>query len=517
MKTIFAALLLGLAFNAKADTFLLKDGARLEGDVTGEMDGLVLVQTKYGSLTIKKTDIQEQKTMLPALAPAVSAQVAAALSTAAVVAVSTAPAVLPVSTQAAVAVSTALAVPAEPPAPKLTFATVQPSTTTRLLIYSANGVAVATETFNAAGERLSLEGAIKDGTYTEYYDNGGLKTVKTLANGKVSGTLKAFYPNGAVQIEAYYLAGAKDGAFKYFAEDGKPLMEASYSNDKLNGWKREFGPEGLPKSETYYADDKPADPPKAQPAAAPAKEPESMVTAKTLNLARGERFSFQLNGKYVGKLTLDKTYNIISQEGNIPNGAVKIYSKDEKLEKELVFKKNELVLLRVYNPADDSGSSDTYDSTDAKYEQLVDKLCDAGAQLAHKTIALVPFVELDNKTDSKNANTISERVLTKLINTGKFKVIERNLLDKVLSELKLQASGLADPENAKKLGGLLGAEAIVTGTVAEATHGEIEVNARLINIETAQNLGAARMLLKSMRLEQESREYSFWHNMAVKK
>lgn len=317
----------------QADTFILSDGARLEGSVTGEMDGVVLVQTKYGSLTIKRTDIREQKAAQPAPA---------------------------VSTETAVAVSTALPVPAEPPTPKLTFATVQPSTSTRLLVYTENGVAIATETLSAAGAPLSVEGAIKDGTYTEYYDNGGLKTVKTISNGKVSGTLKAFYPAGTVQIEAYYLAGAKDGPFRYFGEDGKLLMEAAYKNDKLEGWKKEYDDSGAVKSASYFTDDHLAEPPKAQAAKEQPKELESSVTVKVVALARGERFTFQLNGKYAGRATLDKDFNVISLEGDMPDGTVKVYTKDGKLQKEFVFEKAGIKTLRVYEPGGPLKAEYTY-------------------------------------------------------------------------------------------------------------------------------------------------------------
>jgi antitoxin component YwqK of YwqJK toxin-antitoxin module len=362
MKLLVYLTLLLMPGFCLADTFTLNDGTRLEGDVTGEMEGIVMVQTKYGSLTIKKTDIKEQKVILPAVAPAVSAQVAAALSTMTAAAVST-EAAAAVSTAAAVALSTAPV-----PAPKFTFATVQPSTSTRLLVYSENGVAIATETLNSSGAPLSLEGAIKDGTYTEYYDNGGLKTVKTLSGGQASGTLKAFYPSGTVQIEAYYLAGAKEGAFKYFAEDGKPLMEAAYRNDKLNGWKKEFDAAGAVKSETYYADDHLAEPPKPAAAAKePAREVESSVTVKVMDLARGERFTFLLNGKYAGKATLDKEFNIIGLEGDIPDGAVKVYTRDGKLQKEFVFEKSGIKELRVYEPGGPLKAAYTY--TDDKAVQ----------------------------------------------------------------------------------------------------------------------------------------------------
>ncbi|HAT73313.1 MAG TPA: hypothetical protein DCS63_10915 [Elusimicrobia bacterium] len=329
---IYAALLLVPGF-CHADTFIMKDGAKLDGEVTGETDDALLVKTKYGSLTINRSDVQERQPEAAAVQPA-----AAQPPTAPEAAASTAP---------AAQVHAALPAPEQPPL-KLTFTTILPSTSTRLLVYSENGVAIATETFDAAGAPAGIEGAIKDGTYTEYYDTGALKTVKTMANGKTSGTLKAYYPSGKVQIEAYYLAGAKDGPFNYYADDGKPLMEATYKNDRLNGWKKEFDAGGLIKSETYYIDDHVAEPPKAQTAPEPAKEQESLVTVKTMSLARGERFAFQLNGKYIGKAHLDKDFNIISQEGKIPDGAIKVYSKEGKLSKEFVFEKSVLKLLRVY-------------------------------------------------------------------------------------------------------------------------------------------------------------------------
>jgi antitoxin component YwqK of YwqJK toxin-antitoxin module len=350
---IYLTLLLAPGF-CQADTFILKDGARIEGDVTGEMDGLVLVQTKYGSLSIKRTDIQEQKKASPSPAVAVSTSAAAQ-------AVSTAP---------AVAVSTAQPAPAEPAAPRLTFATVLPSTSTRLLVYSENGVAIATETLNSAGGQVSLEGAIKDGTYTEYYGNGGLKTVKNISNGKAGGTLKAFYPAGTLQIEAYYLAGAKDGPFKYYAEDGKPLMEASYKNDKLDGWKKEYDDTGAVKAATYYTDDHLAEPPKTKATAVEQpKEIESSVTVKVMDLARGERFTFLLNGKYAGKASLDKAFNIIGLEGELPDGVVKVYTRDGKLQKEFVFEKSAIKELRVYEPGGPLKAAYTYTEDKAVKKQ----------------------------------------------------------------------------------------------------------------------------------------------------
>lgn len=523
MKLLLPLFLLLSPGLCRADTFILKDGGRLEGEVTGEMEGVVMVKTKYGSLTINRADIQEQQAAQPAPAPLPAAPVE--ISTAQPqVEVSTAqPAQVEASTQApAIDPSTAAPEGVVAAAPKLTFRTVQAGTEARLLVYSENGIIVATETYNPEGALTGLEGLMADGTYTEYYPEGALKTVRTMMGGKANGTLKSFYPSGGTQAEAYYFVGGREGQFKYYTEEGRPLLQAEYKNDKLNGWKKEYGPDGALASEAYYIDGRPAAAPGAQAATAAGAElaggQDSQVTVRTIRLTRGERFEFRLNGRYIGKAHMDKAFNIISLEGKIPDGAVKVYSKEGKLERELVFKNNDIIMLRIYGPIEDSVSAiDFTVIADSKYDQLVKEISDAGANLKNRSIALIPFSDSDEKASRKNANIISERILTKLIKSGTFKIIERNLLDKVLKELNLQASGAIDPENTKKLGGILEVEAIITGTIAEPSHGEIEVNARLIDVETAQVIGASRILLDKSGASTKSGEYIFKNGQAIKK
>jgi len=327
VKIIFSLLVTGLSLTAYADIITLKDGTRLDGVIEGEMDGVAMVKTKYGVLNIKKTDIASQNRQED-IAPST----------------------------AAIAAEPPLAeLPAEPPpAPKYIFTTVTPSTFSFERIYAENGVIVATETFNSKGELLGLQGFIKDGSYKEYYESGNLKTEKTVINAKTSGTLRAYYPTGVVQSEAYYTAGALNGSVRIYNENSKLLLEQNFKDGVPNGWFKEFDESGGLKSELFYTDGhvaetpKAAEPPKAGPAAAQ-ETPESMVTVKTMALARGERFTFYLNNKYVAKIHLDKAFNMISKEGKVPDGAVKVYNKDGKLEKEFVFIKNEINLLKVYN------------------------------------------------------------------------------------------------------------------------------------------------------------------------
>lgn len=62
---------------------------------------------------------------------------------------------------------------------------------------------------------------------------------------------------------------------------------------------------------------------------------------------------------------------------------------------------------------------------------------------------------------------ISDMLVTTLVKTGKFIVVEREQLDKVLAEQGLGMSGAVTPQSAATAGQLLGAEIIVTGSVSE--------------------------------------------------
>lgn len=352
MKILLFVIPLILAADSYAAVFVLKDGTRVEGTIEGEMDGMKLIKTRYGSLTIDSREIASTET------PAIGAKEISSvgLSTVPVVAASTAPAAPVEASTAAVAASTeTLPAPPELPAapaagPDLTFKTVMPSTASFERIYFEGGVAIATETIDSKGQLLSLAGAIKDGLYREYYDGGNLKTEKTMINGQADGTLKAFYPSGVMQSEAYYLQGKLSGPVRIYHESSRLLFEQNFKDGVPNGWFREFDEGGGVKSEFLYADghlaEKPQ--PKKEEKKAAGAESENLLSAKTQSLARGERVSFYLNNKYIAKLHLDRGFNLISKDGKLPDGEVKVYGKSGNLEKEFAFLKNEVVSLKTY-------------------------------------------------------------------------------------------------------------------------------------------------------------------------
>ncbi len=62
---------------------------------------------------------------------------------------------------------------------------------------------------------------------------------------------------------------------------------------------------------------------------------------------------------------------------------------------------------------------------------------------------------------------LADMLVTRLVKSGKFLVVERKELDKILQEQGLGQSGLVTPQSAAKVGKLLGVELMVTGSVSE--------------------------------------------------
>lgn len=99
-----------------------------------------------------------------------------------------------------------------------------------------------------------------------------------------------------------------------------------------------------------------------------------------------------------------------------------------------------------------------------------------------KIIAIIDFDVI--RGHDKSIGIISmESLTTSLVESGQFNVVERNKLKTVLKELELGASGLTDAQKANKLGKLLQADIILTGTFADMG-GFWNANLRLINVST---------------------------------
>lgn len=120
----------------------------------------------------------------------------------------------------------------------------------------------------------------------------------------------------------------------------------------------------------------------------------------------------------------------------------------------------------------------------------------------------IGVVDFENKSGfgARIGTAASDILVTELAKTGRFVVVERDKLNRIMEEQKLQASGAIDARTAVQVGKILGLNAIVTGAVSQAgvkTEGsdyllvrskrqtaEIVVDIRVVDAETGQVLYA---------------------------
>jgi len=163
-------------------------------------------------------------------------------------------------------------------------------------------------------------------------------------------------------------------------------------------------------------------------------------------------------------------------------------------------------------------------------------LVPAGAQTARKPrVAIMDFDYATVQTSSAalfgtNVDVgkgITNLLITDLVKDGTYSVIERQALDKLMTEQNFSNSNRADPTSAAKLGKLLGVDAIIIGAITEFgsetqkrniggaggnwggfgvggighsnSKANVGINARIINVETGEILGVAEGVGQSSR------------------
>ncbi|MFH1758172.1 MAG: FG-GAP-like repeat-containing protein [Pseudomonadota bacterium] len=87
---------------------------------------------------------------------------------------------------------------------------------------------------------------------------------------------------------------------------------------------------------------------------------------------------------------------------------------------------------------------------------------------------------------------VAEWLITSLVRTGRFDVVERAQLQKIFKEQQLGMTGVINQETAAKVGELLGVKLIITGSVIRVGNA-YDINTRLINVEDGSILKAEKI------------------------
>jgi hypothetical protein len=128
---------------------------------------------------------------------------------------------------------------------------------------------------------------------------------------------------------------------------------------------------------------------------------------------------------------------------------------------------------------------------DAGITKLSTDLSAAITKSGSKKISVIDFTDLDGR-GSELGRFMAEQLSVSLVNSAKdFAVMDRANLASILKEHKLTASGLVNPDNARKLGQFAGVDAIILGTITPFGQSLI-VTAKAISTETTQILGVGK-------------------------
>jgi TolB-like protein len=109
-------------------------------------------------------------------------------------------------------------------------------------------------------------------------------------------------------------------------------------------------------------------------------------------------------------------------------------------------------------------------------------------------IAILEFQGLNEEAKKDNmGKMVTEIITTSLVNSRAFSIIEREKLSKVLKEFQLSMTGVVDAASAKEIGKILGADAIITGSVMMLRN-KLRLDARIIDVGSGAILAAESTL-----------------------
>lgn len=94
------------------------------------------------------------------------------------------------------------------------------------------------------------------------------------------------------------------------------------------------------------------------------------------------------------------------------------------------------------------------------------------------------------KLEPEGIGTIlSEYFITSIVKSGRFEVVERAMLQKIIAEQNLSTTGLVDESTASQLGKLLGVDVIITGSILNLRN-SIDINARILSVQSGSIIAA---------------------------
>lgn len=143
------------------------------------------------------------------------------------------------------------------------------------------------------------------------------------------------------------------------------------------------------------------------------------------------------------------------------------------------------------------------------YRFVADSMAQSARSKQKRRVAVIGFSSETGQQNRASA-IVTERLTSEIASKQGLEVIERSRLDEILKEQNLAAKGVVDPVTARKIGNILGADAVVTGTVIDLDDKNVEVNARLVDTQDAHILKA---VTKTIKKDWQEEKKSAWGDL----
>jgi curli production assembly/transport component CsgG len=134
-------------------------------------------------------------------------------------------------------------------------------------------------------------------------------------------------------------------------------------------------------------------------------------------------------------------------------------------------------------------------SVDAKVKELAHRLSTHLKDHKVGRIAVLPVRDTLGNESQALGSYFTEKLTAKLHEENVARIVERSQLARVTQELYLTHTGGFEEDSAMKIGNLLGVEAVVTTLYADVGQSSIEVNSKVVHVETGEILGVGTMAL----------------------
>lgn len=130
------------------------------------------------------------------------------------------------------------------------------------------------------------------------------------------------------------------------------------------------------------------------------------------------------------------------------------------------------------------------------FTMAIDQLLDfATIRIERDTAAAILPIEAATEGVELDAEYFSERITMAGAESSRFTLVERKDMQKIIDEMKLQLSGITDDENVTKIGELLNAELLISGSLYEREGYELFL--KLLRVESGEVLSVTRAKIDS--------------------